>query len=76
MEMTLAQMIDEILIRVGRPMTVDALAGAIREVFGKCVDLSCLDTLEGERSFVRTDWRAYGLDHLKRAQRLGESLAC
>ncbi len=74
--MTLVRMIDEILIRAGRPMTVYALTGAIREVFSERVDLSSLvDMLEREPSFVRTGLRAYGLDHVKRGQRLAESFA-
>jgi hypothetical protein len=74
MKMTLVEMIDEILIRAGNPMTVYELTGAIREMFSRRVDLrSLVEALEGEPSFVRTGWRAYGLDRAARADRLAAS---
>jgi hypothetical protein len=74
MHMTLVEKVDEVLVRAGQAMTVYAISGAIREMFAERVDLSTLiEALEGEASFVRTDFRSYGLDTAKRGERLADS---
>ena len=74
MKMTRVQMVDEIMIRAGQPITVYALAGAMREMFNERMDLGTLiDVLANEPSFVRTGWRDYGLNHARRGERLARS---
>jgi hypothetical protein len=73
--MTLVEKIDEVLVRAGdQPMTVYAIAGALRQMFAERVSpRTLIEVIDDEPSFARTGFRSCGFDKAKRGERLASS---
>ena len=71
MKMTPVEIVDGIMIRAGEPVTIYALAGAMREMFNESMDLRTpVHALANEPLFVPTGFREYGLSHAGRMEGL------